>query len=245
MRDDLLDALAAVDWAVAQIPILQERFLTWQRSRPYELVVEPDSNLGYEILVARQKSPVDPLISAEAGAILNSMRSALDLLGAALAARNGIKPSYETHFPIFRSIQDMIDPLEGIEGKKWLSKSERAAIKALNPYQGGDEVLFPLHQLDVMRKHERLIAVRPGISGGWMARFAGVEGVRRTSVHFDEKTALFRFPAGSGFRPSEGNTNVTAEISFTEATTLGSVRQPVIPTLRKFSERVTEILKMF
>ena len=98
MRDDLLDAQAAVDWAVAQIPILEERFSTWQRSRPYELIVEPDSDPSREVLIARQKIGLDPLLSAEAGAIINSARSALDLLAAALAARNGVKPSQHTHF---------------------------------------------------------------------------------------------------------------------------------------------------
>jgi hypothetical protein len=244
MPNDLLDAQAAVDWAIAQIPILQERFLAWQRNRPYELVVEPDSDPGYEILVAHQKRPVDPLVIGDAGAIINSARSSLDLLAAALATRNGVKPSHETHFPIFRSEQDMIDPLEGIEGKKWLSRSEQMTIKALHPYQGGDRFLWPLHRLDILRKHERLIAVQPGISEAWIARFPGVQGVRRTSVHFDEKTPLWRFPASS-FRPTPGNTNVTAEISFTEAAALGAVREPVIPTLYEFVARIVEIIGLF
>src|SRR6266851_2220233 len=174
----------------------------------------------------------------DAGAIINSTRSALDLIGAALAIRNGVKPSQQTHFPIFRSEQHMIT---GIEGKKWLSSSERTTIKALQPYQGGDPYLWPLHQLDILRKHERLIAVRPGISSAWIARFPGLEGVRRTSVHFDDKTPLWRFPVDSGFDPSPRNANVTAEISFTEAAALGAVREPVIPTLYGFVARIVEI----
>jgi hypothetical protein len=101
MRDDLLDAQSATDWAVAQIPILQQRFFAWQRTGPYKLVVEPDSDPAYELLVACQVRPVDPLISAEAGAIINSARSALDLLAAALATRNGIKPSTKRTFQSF------------------------------------------------------------------------------------------------------------------------------------------------
>jgi hypothetical protein len=42
MRADLLDAKASVDWAKAQIPILQDRLITWQRQRPYRIVAEPD-----------------------------------------------------------------------------------------------------------------------------------------------------------------------------------------------------------
>src|SRR6266478_4126248 len=210
---------------MAQIPVLRERFLSWHRLGPYEMIVEPHADSGYEVLIARRRFPLDPLIVGDAGAIINSTRSALDLLAAALAARNGVKPSHKTHFPIFRSEQEMIDPLEGIEGKKWLSQSERASIKALQPYQGGDKFLWPLHQLDILRKHERLIIVRPEISRAWITSFPGVRGVRRTSVYFDEKIPLWCFPTGS-FRPNPGNTNVTAEISFTATATLGTAREP-------------------
>lgn len=59
----------------------------------------------------------------------------------------------------------MIDPLAGIEGKRWLSKRERATIKSLKPYPGGDDAIWPLHRLDILRKHHRLIAVQPDIRG--------------------------------------------------------------------------------
>ena len=35
MRDDLSDAQASVDWAKAQIPILEKRFPAWERTDPY------------------------------------------------------------------------------------------------------------------------------------------------------------------------------------------------------------------
>ena len=37
----------------------------------------------------------------------------------------------------------------------------RAIIKTFKPYQGGNELLWSLHQLDIMRKHRRLIGVEP------------------------------------------------------------------------------------
>jgi hypothetical protein len=49
MRNDLLGAQASVDWAVAQIPILDQRLMTWKRSSPYEIVMEA----GYQ----RQRAP--------------------------------------------------------------------------------------------------------------------------------------------------------------------------------------------
>ncbi|HXP05926.1 MAG TPA: hypothetical protein VN808_17540, partial [Stellaceae bacterium] len=153
MRSDLLDAQAAVDWAVAQIPLLQQSLIDWQRRQPYDIVRQPDPKSEGDIVVAAQQTPLPLMFNAWIGATLNSLRSSLDLLAAALATRNGKKPSSKTHFPIFASEQAMLDPLHGLESKKWLSNSERAAIKALRPYKGGDASLWPLHQLDILRKH--------------------------------------------------------------------------------------------
>src|SRR5271156_6611925 len=115
MRDDLLDAQATVNWAAAEIPALQERFVTWQRSYPYELAMEEDSsNPGYELLVARQRLPLDPFIRPHIGAIINAARSSLDLLAATLAARNGIKPNRDTHFPIFKTAAGAADTKRGL-----------------------------------------------------------------------------------------------------------------------------------
>jgi hypothetical protein len=169
MRDDLLDAQAAVDWAVAQIPLLQEGFLDWQRRNPYRVVQERDPDTGQDIAVTYDQ-PFPLTFNAWTGAIINSLRSGLDLLAATLATRNRVKPNEGTHFPIFWSEQEMIDPLHEIEGKKWLSQSERASIKALNPYKGGDDTLWPLHRLDILRKHERLLSTAPDVRGRCFGR---------------------------------------------------------------------------
>jgi hypothetical protein len=81
MRDDLEDVLVPVIWAKAQIPIFQDRLLTWQRSYPYEIVAEPDpDHPNRELLTAYLKKPLDPLIIGDIGAAINSIRTGLDLL---------------------------------------------------------------------------------------------------------------------------------------------------------------------
>ena len=168
MRDDLLDAQASVDWAVAQIPLVQQSLIEWQGGHPYLISREADPQSDGDIVVAIQQTPLPLTFNAWMGAILNSLRSSLDLLAASIAARNGEKSNSWRHFPIFDSLYEMIDPVRGIDGserKKWLSENERAAIKALNPYKGGDETIWTLHQLDILRKHERLISAVPGRAG--------------------------------------------------------------------------------
>lgn len=244
MRNDLLDAKASVDWAEAHIPILQERFTAWHRNGPYEVVVEPDPNPAYELLVAYQRVPLDPLISPEVGAIINAARSSLDLLAAALAMRNGIKPSRNTHFPIFKTAAGAADPSRGLNSvklKKWLSPAEIASIKALQPYGGGDEILFLLHELDVLRKHERLIVAQPEIKVAMITwPLAIVQHVMETR---NNKTVLYRLHART-FRPTKGNAFVTAQITFHEPT-LGLHNQPALIVLRGFVQRANKIISLF
>lgn len=133
MRADLLDALAAVDWGISQFPILAARLRAWSETDIDTVVVDLNPLTGRKALVAREKAPLPPIIHAEVGAIIGSFRSSLDLLAASLAKRNGVLPSQDTHFPIFRSVHDFIDPLNGLEAKKvvvqarnWNNQNARA-----------------------------------------------------------------------------------------------------------------------
>ena len=44
---------------------------------------------------------------------------------------------------------------------KLLSAADQAIIASLKPYKGGDDLLCALHDLDIMRKHRRLVGVVP------------------------------------------------------------------------------------
>jgi len=240
MRDDLLGAQAAVDWAESQIPLLQEGFVAWQRRNPYPVVEEPHPDgLGNAAVVYDQPFPLE--INAWVGAIIGSIRSSLDLVTAALAARHGKNPSTDTHFPIYRSLHDFIDPLTGIESKKWLSERERAAIKSFKPYNGGDDVLWPLHRLDIARKHERLVNASPDVSGYMMiGRHIAIGGAKAIE-RLENKTVLRRLQPGERLYAAQGNTLLAVFITFNEAA-VGLVDEEVATTLRRFAARVREII---
>jgi hypothetical protein len=248
MRDDLLDAQAATDWAVTQIPLFQEAFRTWIYDHPYELRFEPDSDPNGKLAIA-YFDPLPRTFNAWAGAIINSLRSSLDLLAAALAARNSVKPSENTHFPIFTSDQHMIDPLKGIEGKKWLSQSERAIVKTLKPYRGGDNTIWPLHHLDIHRKHERLIraSIDPrfrfqfgnAASGQGAFMMAGMTGAQR----FDDKTVLGSVP-NFALSLADRHTDLAMQITFNEVVA-GLAGHEVVTTLLRFIQRVADIIELF
>jgi hypothetical protein len=248
MRDDLLDAQASVDWAVAQIPLLQQSLIDWQRGYPYAISRERDPKSDGDIVVAIQQTPLPLTFNAWFGAIFNSLRSSLDLLAAALAARNGEKTNRHRHFPIFDSLHDMIDPVIGIDGperKKWLSQSERAAIKSLNPYKGGDATIWPLHQLDILRKHERLLSANPDVINSMMLGTARMKiGGAAPLERIDNKTILHRLGRGEFFAASKGNTLLALEVTFNEAA-FDIAGEHVIGVTRRFAGRTNEIIKMF
>jgi len=89
MRDDLLDAQACIDWAIAQLDIFSRRIACWIDSRPYIVAAAENSQADEEIWEVREFEPIPRIINAEAGAIVNSLRSSLDLLANRLAERNG------------------------------------------------------------------------------------------------------------------------------------------------------------
>src|ERR1700730_4888861 len=159
MRDDLLHAQASVDWPVSQFPAFKTQINAWLQFNLEVVIKDPDPDIPYDLVVVAEKEPLPLAFHVEAGAYINTLRSSLDILASALYARNRMSENTEAHFPIFRSWVDFIDPVEGLEVKKWCPLAERAIIKPLKPYDGGNKPLWSLHQLDIMRKHRRLLRV--------------------------------------------------------------------------------------
>src|SRR5262245_40022459 len=106
MKEDLLDAQAAIDWAVAQIPTLMARLESWGDGARYRLEVEAIPELKKKVIKLADVKPLDPLVNAEVGAIINSIRSSLDILMTRVAVRHGYQNSRRTCFPIANSESD-------------------------------------------------------------------------------------------------------------------------------------------
>lgn len=240
MTGDLLDAQAAIEWGETELPLLIQKFHAWKEANTgvAYLYTEP----GKKVAIFRQEERLPSIINAGVGSIINSFRTALDLLAAALAARNGKSPSRDTHFPIFACIHDFIDPLNGIESKKWFAEPEICVLKSLQPYDGGHRLLWPLHQLDIIRKHERLltmgadpsriIMVGTGVRPEFL--FSGPQPVK-------DKTHLFELPADA----AEPETSIDIQILFEERNLPAIHRKPVFGVLYEFQCAVTEIVDLF
>lgn len=242
MRDDLLDAQSTVDWAVAQIKVFESRFRAYSDRRPYEIVTEADPDGRSNLVVAYSLGEPDPILNAEVGAIINAIRSALDILASALAIRNGVTPSPKTHFPIRKHRADFVALAAKIKDEKWLSDFELAEIESLRPYQGGDWAIYTLHQLDILRKHERLLRIAP-IPSSFRMR-PHIKGMKMIGENLEGKTVLVRYPLGTDFIPTEDNADLSLAITFDEPS-LGLREEPVIPALMSYAARVSEIISIF
>ena len=242
MRDDLREAYNAVYWAISHVPVLQERFVSWQRSGPYKPIMQPDPNdPAWELLTIEQIKPLDPLIFGDIGAIINSARTALDILMYAVLARHAPKPKGKTHFPICAIHADFLNTVSMLETKQRVSTIEAAAIKNTRAYRGGDPLLYVLHQLDILRKHERLLVLEPSVDVTHLTVLNAHLYVHRGTVN--DKPVFYRFPARR-LHATKGNTHITAEIFFNEPA-LWITKQPAISILRHFTQRVREVIVDF
>ncbi len=243
MQPDLEDALVPIQWAKAQIPVLQERLIAWQRSRPYDIVAEPDPQRpNMELLVAYRKKPLDPLIIGDVGAVINSVRTALDLAMAAVVARHGVVPDRAPAFPIHKAASNFLAAVNKLKTEHRCSPAEVAYVEGTKAYDGGDVVLWHIAKLDNLRKHQRLLTVEPIPSTVHITWMSYAERLMLHS-HSQNKSILYRIPAGE-FRATDGNTNITPDIFLNEAPS-GVGIHPAIASLRAYSERVYWLIQMF
>ncbi len=242
MLDDLLDAQAAIDWAVAQIPCLEERLVAYERRRPYDIAMEADPDQsGHILMVFYSLGPPDAILNAEVGAIINSLRTSLDLLFAALVERNGMVADRGTYFPITPDASNFLGAVEKHEAENRLSQTEAATIKNIRPYKGGNDTLYLLHHLDLKRKHRKLIEIRPRPGSVQMPMYCPHTAVWN---HLEDKSILLRFPPGTTFLATKDNTQITIQVVIYEPS-LGIGYAPIIPALRHLAEIAQAVVTSF
>lgn len=239
MREDLLEPQANVDWAVAQIDVLRDRLNAWKDSTPYSVVREADGETGYEFLKVREIIPLPQVIAVETGIIIHAMRSALDHLAVRLAQRHGHVRPKNVYFPISRSVE--VFNCDGLK-KMWaLSEIHQRIIQDLKPYEGGDNLLAALHQLDIMRKHSRLIAVGGTFRQLSIVQYGDLELAPEWlfTGEFKDGTPLARVQ----ITEPRAHPNLTCQVVFDE--TAYAKNRHIITALREFAARVTDIIRLF
>lgn len=240
MRADLLNANAAIDWAEAQLPLLGDKIESWRESGAYVVVQEFDPQRGKDAIKINVGKPLPLLINAEAGAIINSIRSSLDLLITALAERNGHAAPTDTYFPIYKSLARFSDPKDSTHEKiRRISAADAAEIKKLCPYPGGNDHLVALHQLDIVRKHQRLVEGRAEISRVNLTGWGLNAEFPPTWIRLEDDAPHMWVNAGA----KDYKLEVTVEVTLRQP--LARSRGLLLQTLHEFSGVARGIIRLF
>jgi hypothetical protein len=149
-----------VDWAVTQLPAFQSRLDAWLNINVKASVKELPNDSPNNIVVATEREPIPLAFNVEAGAYLNTIRSSLDILASTLASRHCPALIDDAYFPMASSFETFTSGnYKGNKFVKALPIEQRDIINSLHPYKGGNNFLYALHNLDVVRKHVRLLTV--------------------------------------------------------------------------------------
>jgi hypothetical protein len=245
MRDDLLDAQAAIDWAESHFPALEIAQNAWLKANIRVELRQTDPNSTHDVLVAIEKEPLSRAFNVEVGAYINVIRSALDILAVAVAKRHGIVRLDKVYFPIVDSAATFAaGKYKGSEFIKGIPTSEREVIEELKPYKGGDFYLWTLHQLDIVRKHHQLLTV------GHAPVSLRITGVLSESdfVTLNNETGYF----------VSNNETILGllkkgipkpKIQYTPKIVISDsdipVKAPVVPLLRTFAGSVADVIARF
>jgi hypothetical protein len=122
-----------------------------------------------------------------------------------------------------------------------LPDTERRKIEALKPYKGGDDVLFTLHDLDVMRKHRKLIDVRREPTGVTMSAVVYIHGIEFVPIWPGFKNDAVIATVRKSARDSD--IQIAVDVFFDEGLT--TLDNPVLEVLSGFLSRADCIIQLF
>ena len=161
MQADLLDAQASVNWAVTQTETFDQRIKAWTRVYFEVRIEETPAPAAQNRVIALLKEPLPRAFNVEFGVCINAIRTSLDILATALAERHHIKGESKIYFPVVRSAHEWTaGKFKGHHLVNGLPDVERRKIEAFQPYNGvNNKSLWELHELDIKRKHRRLIGL--------------------------------------------------------------------------------------
>jgi hypothetical protein len=129
------------------------------KTNPYAVGTKRNPETRHLIYYLVSVADVPPCVAAIAGEVLQSLRSALDLVAYQLVLAGNGKPGAfdKISYPIFASLRDYEAGKAGrIPG---LSKPAIKVVDATKPYKGGNDPLWQIHKLNIVDKHRLMLTV--------------------------------------------------------------------------------------
>jgi len=241
VRDDLLDAQACVDWTVANLDGFEQRLVAWLKANIYVAIKELPPHEADNLVVAIQRQPLTLAFNVEAGAFLNALRSALDMLAWAVAKRETFHSPKDIYFPVADSAAKFAKgDYHGSKFIRGISADHRLIFESHKPYKGGNDLLYALHQLDIRRKHRRLLSTFSRPARFFFTSEGGHFTFPTTFVRIDDlTTVLGRFTKGA----PNPKFDCTSQIIFNEPDIIST--EPVVAALRQFASLTHAIIESF
>ena len=152
----LLGVCAKVHRAWHHIQDLDRLFDAWLEKKPWKTVTEHDARGRPKGIVLKANHPIPVEASTVAGDALHNMRSALDHLAVAAAVRSG-RSHKGVWFPIVEDRASLPRAMKDKLGK--CPQSFKDFVAGLKPYKRGNDVLFDIHRLNIIDKHQMLAPI--------------------------------------------------------------------------------------
>jgi len=191
ISDRFEDSKALVEEAIVHLQRFEESLNAFNgKTKPFEFRQEFDTNDNSWTYLFVTKEPFPKQLEAIAKNVVHNLRAALDLMVAAIVHSGGNEVTKQTGFPISKSEaafkRDLGAKLENVPAPVI------RFIRRLKPYDGGNQALWALAQLDNLGKHNQLPPV--GVAGVSVAVRTSMPGV---SVAQDGSICLLGGPTGS------------------------------------------------
>ena len=213
-------------------------------SKPYKFRVDLDWNYRQVIKYAQLTRPIPDEIYFAARDAIYGIRVPLDHMTCQLAIKN-VKSTNGVSFPIAGSAKEFGEAQA--QGKiRKLAPAAQAFICGLNPYLGGDNLLWAVGNINNPDKHVDLVPI--GLSGGGMMGSLGIGGTgyvgeliigSLTWSAMDESMEVMRFSMDTTVQLQD-NREPVLNIAFREMSPIKY--RPIVGLVTEAHTRVSEII---
>ncbi|MEE9249817.1 MAG: hypothetical protein V3U93_01660 [Alphaproteobacteria bacterium] len=231
---------AKIKRAEHHVKDLAESVQAFRERNPNFVVSEIDPQTSAQIFKANIGENIPLCWSTMIGDCAHNLRTALDYTVSAAVTINRAQPTRRTGFPIGGSFNEYES--DAIGKVKGASQKFARLVRRLNPYKGGHEAFWYIHELDRIDKHQTIIPVWAVLGTVKAIKTVGNVRTEMASIDLyepvDDGTILLGTWPGSGY----ANVEFTFEIVFNKGQILEG--KPVIPNLFQlvqFTDRVVNI----
>lgn len=259
---ELAGARAKIERAKEHIRDLDREKAAFLALSPY--IVTPDYYVehgatAYFLDECREIPICIPLLTGDAA---HCLRTALDYLAYSLVPTlPGQEPSTHIYFPICKGLKEY--RTESVRKTDGMPQSAKDRIDAFEPYLGGDDRLWKLHQLDIVDKHRLLtttatVVTKMGfnVDASWIEesfnraiKFSPYTVLPEEVVYLPTPKPLFPMEKGAMIYAVAGNhktnkrINLTFDIAFGESEIFAG--DLLVETLSELTDLVESIVLSF